>query len=109
MQDDFETQSYALESKNKDSPTLPAQEQHSTPAPPIFFPKLFNYAELHAMKRKVGQVETERIYASRVRASILKIAEEPLSDAFKTGFESTDEDSKTASIHFVEQSLIRIA
>lgn len=60
------------------------------------------------MKQKMDQEEAERVYLSRVRASISNIAEVTLSDALKVDFDTANDGLTTLSFHFMEKLLTKI-
>lgn len=53
--------------------------------------------------------ETVRIYTGKLKEAMPQVAEETLSDACHTGFESANEGLETASVHTVERIPIKMA
>lgn len=61
------------------------------------------------MMRQLAQEAIKLVYTSTIREAVPEAAEEALSYAYQIGFESANNELKTASLHFVECDLLEMA
>lgn len=103
-----ETLAHALKLEDGGSLLISVSAQHLPKAPPRSLFGLFDHAKLREMMWEIAQEEPRRIYSSRVKESVLKVAEVVLSDAFQGVYELENDGLKAACLQFVEQFLVKI-